>query len=425
MYCPSCGAENVDRGKFCTVCGTQLIDGTKVIAGVGPSSSLDSEEEKEQTRNIDRLEPLEDATRPRNPTTNAAKQRNGKRGLIIGTAIASAAVLSIGVGAFFLTQNSKNDSSNSQAIISSTKGQGIKSTAGSTEYVLSFDAGGASTGNMAPLICNVGEEVIIPKCGFSYPGRSFAEWNDNKGQSFQPGDKIAISGDTTLTAIWSAEKYTVKFLGAGADGGNVGSISADFGSTVVLPKCSFYRNGYDFDCWVDESGSSFEPGDSASISGDMTFVAQWKSRQQDAPRQNTRQTESSTTQTAINANNLPRSWRGTYEGYTTHTSEGVIERSVTISLSQVGSDGSLEGMCYVGVDEKIAGATHGSYKVKGNIDWQSGQIHLYGTEWVDQGGLIGMGGFRGTVTTDSWAINGQWYDPEGEAQNGDWHMRPQ
>lgn len=125
---------------------------------------------------------------------------------------------------------------------------------------------------------------------------------------------------------------------------------------------------------------------------------------------------------ALSASNLPRSWRGAYEDYTTHTNDGVIERAVDIVFDRVLSDGSLRGTCYVGVNEQIKGATHGSYSVQGSIDWQTGAIHLYGTEWVDQGGLIGMGGFRGTVDAATWTIRGHWYDLEGEAQDGNWHM---
>ncbi|MDO4536869.1 MAG: hypothetical protein Q4B54_01825, partial [Coriobacteriales bacterium] len=127
--------------------------------------------------------------------------------------------------------------------------------------------------------------------------------------------------------------------------------------------------------------------------------------------------------TSINANNLPRSWDGTYEGYTTYTSDGIIIRGVSITLDNVSSNGNISGSCHIYEVQNIDGVTRGSYRVEGSIDWSTGRIRLEGTTWIDKGGLISVGGFSGTVSNSSgWRITGQWYDPEGEVDPGNWNM---
>lgn len=405
MYCQKCGTYNTEGNPTCVECDQPLV-----ASPTGETPDAESQQ-----------------TAPYDSVPRENNERKQSKAPVIIAISAILVAIAVGVGVYFAIRPTGNTSDTSQPLAVSGSKTGVVSIASNTEFAISFNGGGAETGSMAPLVCHDGEEVTIPKCGFSRSGSSFAAWEDDDGKKYMPGDTLAISKDVTLTATWDTETCTVKFLGAGANSGNADNMTTSYGSNIILPKCGYMRRGYDFDCWIDEYGNTFDPGDSVSINEDTTFVAQWKSQNQsqNADPQPMRESNIQSTnvaQTAITPNNLPRSWEGTYEGYTTHTEEGVIERSVTIVLSQVESGGSLEGTCYVGVDEKIAGATHGSYKVKGTIDWQSGQIHLYGTEWVDKGGLIGMGGFRGTVASDSWSIYGQWYDPDGEAQNGDWHM---
>ena len=284
---------------------------------------------------------------------------------------------------------------------------------------LTFEGAAADGGSMSPLSCASGDTMAVPRCGFTRKGYSFDCWQASDGTKYAPGDSITPTQNITFTAVWKAEECTVSFLGAGADGGSTDSITTTSGSSITLPGCGFYRRGYVFDCWVGEDGNTRNAGAMVSIEGDTTFTAQWKSNTQGSNSSSSSTSSSGT----ISPSSLPRSWKGSYEGYTTHTSEGVITRSVTIKFTTVGSDGRVQGVVYVGESEMIAGATHGSYNFEGTLDFNTGAIHIYGTTWVDQGGLIGVGGFKGTVNPNNWTMSGEWYDPDGEAENGAWYMR--
>lgn len=362
--------------------------------------------------------PQQTTVQPPVQTSYDSGQQGGPAGqksktpIIIGVIAAIATIAIVAFVVYQQTSGPKREGSTSSSVAS---GQGAVS--------ISFDSGGADGGSMSPLSCASGDSVAIPKCGYTYKGYSFDKWRAPDGTTYVPGDSIVVSENMTLTALWSAEECTVKFLGAGAEGGSTDSIATTSGASIVLPECGFYRTGYDFDCWEDEDGNSYNPGAMVSVSGDASFAAQWKAKKSNSSSSSSSSSRSSTSSGKITTSSFPRSWQGSYEGYTTHTSEGVITRSVRFNFSVVSSDGRLQGIVYVGESEMIEGATHGSYNCEGTLDFNTGAIHIYGTTWVDKGGLIGVGGFKGTVDPDNWTMSGEWYDPEGEAENGAWYMR--
>ncbi len=350
---------------------------------------------------------------PQQTPYDAQQPKKGKVPIIIGAIAAIAAVL---VVALLVVPQITSESSSARS--SST----VTGASGNT-ITVSFDGGGADGGSMSQITCNSGDSVSVPKCGFTNKGYSFDRWKGDDGKTYNPGDTLMPNRSVMLTAIWNADSCTIKFLGAGADGGSTESISATSGSSVELPQCGFYRTGYDFDCWEGEDGSSYDPGDTATVTGDTTFAAQWKARSKSTSSSSTSSSSTSSSSDSITPSNMPRNWKGSYEGYTTHTAEGVITRAVTITFKEISSSGYISGIVYVGEAEMVEGVTHGSYNFEGSLDFKTGKIHMEGTTWVDKGGLIGVGGFNGTVNSSNWTMSGEWYDPEGEAQNGAWYMR--
>ena len=347
-------------------------------------------------------------------TPYAAQQpKNSKVPIVVGAIAAVAAVLVIAL----LVVPQMTSGSNSARTSSAVAG------ASGNAITVSFDGGGADGGSMSQIACNSGDSVTVPKCGFTNKGYSFDRWKGDDGKTYAPGDTFAPDRSVMLTAVWSADSCSVKFLGAGADGGSTDSMSATSGSSIELPQCGFYRTGYDFDCWEGEDGSSHDPGDTVTVTGDTTFAAQWKARSQKTSSSSSSASSTSSSSGSITPSNMPRSWKGSYEGYTTHTSDGVITRAVTITFKEISSSGYISGIVYVGEAEMIEGVTHGSYNFEGSLDFKTGKIHMEGTTWVDKGGLIGVGGFNGTVNSSNWTMSGEWYDPEGEAENGAWYMR--
>ena len=136
---------------------------------------------------------------------------------------------------------------------------------------ITFDANGG-TGKMDPVSVNKGAEYELPACSFIAPeGKEFDKWD--KGAV---GDKITISADTVIKALWKnkpVEACTISFDANGGTG-KMDPVSVSKGTEYELPACSFTApDGQEFDCW--DKGAV---GDKITISADTTVKAQWKDK---------------------------------------------------------------------------------------------------------------------------------------------------
>jgi hypothetical protein len=108
-------------------------------------------------------------------------------------------------------------------------------------------------------------------------------WSDGTTTYSDLGiDTVSISEDTTLSAVWTEEQYTVTW---DTNGGSWESsttytdtmtIDENDSYTITIPTSSdiSYEN-YDYDGWVDDSGTTYSAGDTVVISSDTSLTAQW------------------------------------------------------------------------------------------------------------------------------------------------------
>ena len=91
-----------------------------------------------------------------------------------------------------------------------------------TTYTVSFDAN-SGTGTMTP-VTGISGEYELPACTFTAPsGKQFKAWSVG-GSEKAVGDKITVTADTTVTAVWeNVSEYTKK--------GDISAVEA----TAVLP----------------------------------------------------------------------------------------------------------------------------------------------------------------------------------------------
>ncbi|MCR5183059.1 MAG: cell wall-binding repeat-containing protein [Clostridia bacterium] len=85
---------------------------------------------------------------------------------------------------------------------------------------------------------------------------------------------VLFSGNMTGTAA----TYTVTYDGNGGTG-TMASLTVSEGDSITVSGCSFTNEGYEFDGWnlvADGSGISYAPGDSLTVTGNITLYAQWK-----------------------------------------------------------------------------------------------------------------------------------------------------
>lgn len=71
----------------------------------------------------------------------------------------------------------------------------------------------------------------------------------------------------------SHEEYTIRFLGGEDAVGEMEPITAKFGRTLILPKCSFQKEGYSFKGWATEEGGKPVYADGASVVDLLTSQA--------------------------------------------------------------------------------------------------------------------------------------------------------
>ena len=124
-----------------------------------------------------------------------------------------------------------------------------------SSYTVSFDKG-AGTGEMAA-VSDVSGEYIIPDCKFkANEGYQFKHWEDAEHNIYQYKDKINVTSNLALTAIYEATGEKVKVqMDAGAHGKGT-MLSKRVYGRYVLPKCYFDADtGYYFSHWeLSENG---------------------------------------------------------------------------------------------------------------------------------------------------------------------------
>ena len=158
-------------------------------------------------------------------------------------------------------------------------------------YKVTFAAGEGATGTMDPVDVEEGTEYTLPACTYTAPANShFAGWSIpaanwwEQAQIKQPGDKITVSANVTVTATWLKDNVTISFAAGEGATGTMAPVSMAPGE-YTLPECTFTGPGTKvFAGWaittVNQWGMSQtqvkQPGEKITVSDDMTITATWK-----------------------------------------------------------------------------------------------------------------------------------------------------
>ena len=151
----------------------------------------------------------------------------------------------------------------------------VHDAAASTTYTVSFDANGG-TGTMAD-VTGVSGEYTLPANGFTAPGgKQFKAWSVG-GSEKAVGDKITVTANTTVTAVWEnipVVTYTVSFDANGGTGtmADVTGVSGEY----TLPANGFTApGGKQFKAWS-VGGSEKAVGDKITVTANTTVTAVWE-----------------------------------------------------------------------------------------------------------------------------------------------------
>ena len=144
-----------------------------------------------------------------------------------------------------------------------------------TTYTVSFDANGG-TGSMAD-VTGVSGEYTLPANGFTAPAdKQFKCWSVG-GSEKAVGDKITVTANTTVTAVWEdipVVTYTVSFDANGGTGtmADVTGVSGEY----TLPANGFTApSGKQFKAWS-VGGVEKAAGDKITVTANTTVTAIWE-----------------------------------------------------------------------------------------------------------------------------------------------------
>ena len=129
----------------------------------------------------------------------------------------------------------------------------VHESAAPATYTVSFAANGG-TGTMAD-VTGISGEYTLPANGFTAPaGKQFKAWSVG-GVEKAAGDKITVTANTTVTAVWEAIEYNVTVTGGTASvGAGTPITKATMGTTVTL-TANAAPTDMVFDKWEVISGS--------------------------------------------------------------------------------------------------------------------------------------------------------------------------
>ncbi|MDP1721057.1 MAG: InlB B-repeat-containing protein [Candidatus Nanopelagicaceae bacterium] len=131
-----------------------------------------------------------------------------------------------------------------------------------TTYAITY-IGNGNTGGTAPIdgsaYTNGATVSVLGQNGLLKTGYTFGGWATGGGAgpvaTYSPGATFTISANTTLTAIWNLNGFTVTYLSTGSDSGTPPQDSNSpyaSGSTVtVLGQNTLVKTGYTFGGWKD------------------------------------------------------------------------------------------------------------------------------------------------------------------------------
>lgn len=141
-------------------------------------------------------------------------------------------------------------------------------------YRVSFYANGGS-GTMETVEVPYGD-YVLPECGFTPPeGKMFEAWMTANIQ-YQPGQIYQVRYNVRMSAVWTAETYTVSFDPGGGSGEMEAVKGISPGSAVTLPLCEFTPPaGKQFKSWSIE-GTEYAPGDKYRPGSTLTVTAVWE-----------------------------------------------------------------------------------------------------------------------------------------------------
>lgn len=157
------------------------------------------------------------------------------------------------------------------------------------KVTVTYNANGGNGNEFSEQVTKGTDYVIkgADACHFTAPqGERFVYWStraDNgQGSEHYPAgyEYRNLQSNLTLYAVWETTARTVRFDANGGTG-TMDTVTVNLNDSYTLPPCTFTApEGKEFDCWKPNVGQgTYKPTDTYTITGNVTFAAQWKVKQ--------------------------------------------------------------------------------------------------------------------------------------------------
>ena len=149
-------------------------------------------------------------------------------------------------------------------------------------YTVIFNANGGTVDTSSKTVTYGEAYGDLPKPNRA--GYTFAGWSTGKadGEKVEATTTVSIPATQTLYAHWTANKYSVTFVGGDGATGTMKAQSFTYGVEQALAKNLFTRTGYTFAGWATEQNGEVEYTDGQTVSdltaaanGSVTLYAVW------------------------------------------------------------------------------------------------------------------------------------------------------
>lgn len=163
----------------------------------------------------------------------------------------------------------------------------VGSQAGAGQSSIIYNGNGATEGSMGMQVGDPDTNVTIQANKYKRQGYKFTGWNtkpDGTGTAYTEGQTVTMPKEgqsLNLYAQWKALPVTISYNGNGGKG-NTNGETTDADTTIPIAPNGYTRDGYTFQTWntkADGTGDTYRPGDSITLTGDITLYAQWKANQ--------------------------------------------------------------------------------------------------------------------------------------------------
>ena len=151
-------------------------------------------------------------------------------------------------------------------------------------WTISFNANGGTGSIPTTRRITHGNSVVVGTCTLKRDNYYFMGWaEDAKATSakYNSASSIVMTKDVKLYAVWKPQNRTLSFNANGGKGTLPSPVTAPYGGTATIGKCSLTKEGFYFLGWATKANATsaaYVTGSKVTLNGNVTLYAVWQAK---------------------------------------------------------------------------------------------------------------------------------------------------